>query len=1035
MKTIVGTWHDTRGNLAAWGKLHLVLNQDAHVILTAQVAPRSMTFNLDQNGSLMAGSKVWANDELDPVGTYYTATVTASGGGVIWGPQWVVIAGFDPVDLTSIVPLRMIPPLNQFSTSTTPAVFAMGVSDTPVSSELGFDPNAFMTVSDELILAPGANVLFSGSRSQHSMTVTINAIGGGGTGTGGAAFTAGIAGTNLSGAGTTVSNQLLIAGGSNITISRTTNAAGMTMSILGLSQGTGQTFQAALTGGGTVGAGGPVSNRLYLAGGNNVTLEGTTNANGMTVTINGEPQGTPSAPGGAVSLIEGANITITQHTDAAGTTATIQGASGNPWPTLSLITGGAGTIQGAANVTLSSLRLAAGSNILLAQNGNSLTINALATGGEATGGGGAVSFVAGSDISISQATIGGIGTTATISAIIPVQRSLSFAQGSNSNVITSTLSNSLGTTVTLNAGRLSLVTGNSHLTISSTSNTAGSTATLYGAAAGAGAGAMSLVEGNNITISQLTNASGTTATISGAAGQGGNTNVALSAFYIATGTGGTTSGNTAAPIGFSVLQLNAGRNMFFSGVSSATGFSVGMHALSRNVYAGPGIEISTASNSLGASTTITNVGGAGGGSVAITGLQYISTASFTNVSGTQFGFTGESGGGGSGSFGVGLSGGGAGSTAGNSAQTLQNAALRLVAGSNITLSGATNVNQHMTITINAAGGAGTGGATFSGGISGFVTQTTASASTQGNTGMVSNRLVLAAGSFVTLSGSSNTSGMSVSINAVRPMAFAIVTAPGGTTSGVTALNPVTANLQLAAGSNIRLSGATGTVPGNIGGTFTIDAIVSGGGAAENNRSLGPIIPMLPVGTSVNTFVKNSVLFWPILPLGLGSNFTAAVLPLNFNIGNSGTMRGSLGVSLGVYTRNGASLSQAGVTHSSWSYSITGPAQGISYNGPRNLVIPWNHNFNSAEDHWMAIRLTTNHSTYQSMDVSGICYQALEIVGSWGQMPAYSASVQPVPGWGILNSTTLPASLPMSVLNYSEDDRLNTPLMYFAGFSV
>jgi len=113
MKQIYGSWQDARGNRAANGQLHFSLNQDAVIVTIAHAAPREVNFQLDKTGALMAGSQIWGNDELSPNGTYYTSTVTAQGGGVIWGPQWFVISGSSPINLSRILPIKMIPPTSQ----------------------------------------------------------------------------------------------------------------------------------------------------------------------------------------------------------------------------------------------------------------------------------------------------------------------------------------------------------------------------------------------------------------------------------------------------------------------------------------------------------------------------------------------------------------------------------------------------------------------------------------------------------------------------------------------------------------------------------------------------------------------------------------------------------------------------------------------------------------------------------------------------------------------------------------------------------
>jgi hypothetical protein len=108
MKNIFGQWRDPRGNVAASGRLHLKLNQDAVIYSIAQAAPREVSFALDRNGALFPDARLWANDELKPAGTYYTTTVTEAGGGVIWGPQQFMISGLEPINLGGIVPGAII---------------------------------------------------------------------------------------------------------------------------------------------------------------------------------------------------------------------------------------------------------------------------------------------------------------------------------------------------------------------------------------------------------------------------------------------------------------------------------------------------------------------------------------------------------------------------------------------------------------------------------------------------------------------------------------------------------------------------------------------------------------------------------------------------------------------------------------------------------------------------------------------------------------------------------------------------------------
>jgi hypothetical protein len=101
------------------------------------------------------------------------------------------------------------------------------------------------------------------------------------------AFSAGISNIgNTAGTSGTASNQVVFAGGNNITLSQSTGAGGNTISI---SAGAGGgAFSAGMSNiGNTSGTSGTVSNQLVFAGGNNITLSQSTGAGGNTITISG----------------------------------------------------------------------------------------------------------------------------------------------------------------------------------------------------------------------------------------------------------------------------------------------------------------------------------------------------------------------------------------------------------------------------------------------------------------------------------------------------------------------------------------------------------------------------------------------------------------------------------------------------------------------------------------------------------------------------------------------------------------------------
>lgn len=104
MKVISGNWQDASGTPVSNGRLFLRLSQDATAISTGQIAPSLVSIPLDINGNIPANTKIWANDELSPTGTTYTASVLAQGGGLVWGAESLSITGASPINLNTLVP-------------------------------------------------------------------------------------------------------------------------------------------------------------------------------------------------------------------------------------------------------------------------------------------------------------------------------------------------------------------------------------------------------------------------------------------------------------------------------------------------------------------------------------------------------------------------------------------------------------------------------------------------------------------------------------------------------------------------------------------------------------------------------------------------------------------------------------------------------------------------------------------------------------------------------------------------------------------
>jgi hypothetical protein len=108
MKKISGTLnHDELGDC----RLILRLSQDAKVIATGErLEAFEREFPLDENGSLPEEAQIYANDELEPPGTYYYAVAEG-----IYGIHYLEyynaalrIVGKSPINLNELVPITEV---------------------------------------------------------------------------------------------------------------------------------------------------------------------------------------------------------------------------------------------------------------------------------------------------------------------------------------------------------------------------------------------------------------------------------------------------------------------------------------------------------------------------------------------------------------------------------------------------------------------------------------------------------------------------------------------------------------------------------------------------------------------------------------------------------------------------------------------------------------------------------------------------------------------------------------------------------------
>ena len=300
---------------------------------------------------------------------------------------------------------------------------------------------------------------------------------------GGVAFSAGVSniGNTLGNTGT-VSKQVVLAGGNNITLSQSTNAGGATITISAAAGG-GAAFSAGASNlGNTLGNTGTVSNQIVFAGGNNITLSQSTNAGGATLTVSafnqtvqtqgflnsislvGNTAGQTSAGTGSIVLAGGPNITLSGSTVAGGMTVSISGGAGGGaagtntlgMSNLGNTSGTSGTVTGSAvqfvwaggnNITLSqSLNGVSGTITISAFNQSVQTqgfLNSISVLGNTTGttsaGTGSIILAGGNNVTLSGSTAVG-GMTLTVIAGNTLSRWFNWGAGTGATNVLSTAS-------------------------------------------------------------------------------------------------------------------------------------------------------------------------------------------------------------------------------------------------------------------------------------------------------------------------------------------------------------------------------------------------------------------------------------------------------------------------------------------------------------------------------------------------------------------------------------------------------------------
>jgi len=491
-------------------------------------------------------------------------------------------------------------------------------------------------------------------------------------------------------------------------------------------------------------------------------------------------------------------------------------------------------------------------------------------------------------------------------------------------------------------------------------------ATISGNTAGVGAlvstGTLVLAGGNNITLSQSTNVTGATISINGTSGGG----VALydGAHSISSGTASIAAlGGLGATITNQTLSLSAPQSssvvgggivtITTSGASvtiSAPAFSAGISSNSTVsnqliLAAGNNVTLSQSTNATGATVSV-------GASGVLTTQSYNSAefAGSTANSTMPLLWAGNSNG--SGNITLGLtgstvtgsapSGGGGGIAMSASNSSWSTGTVDLVAaGGALTINYSTttgslqsiNVSVPATSSLSASGivSISTNGSTISVGAPAFSAGVSNLSNDSGNTGMMTNRLVLAGGNNITLSQSTNANGATVSVIGGAGGGGGVAVAGAGTTYTSGTANFVTAGGAITIGSST--NGGSQTLNFSVPATSSVvgSGIVT---ISTNGASATISAPAFSAGISSNSTVSNQLI------LTAGNNIT-----LSQSTNATGATVSIIGGALG----NGIALAASNTTwaNSTVVVSATGGLN-LSTNGSTvSLGLPmmsqWMHN--------------------------------------------------------------------------------------------
>lgn len=256
---------------------------------------------------------------------------------------------------------------------------------------------------------------------------------------------------------------------------------------------------------------------------------------------------------------------------------------------------------------------------------------------------------------------------------------------------------------------------------------------------------------------------------------------------------------------------------------------------------------------------------------------------------------------------------------------------------------------------------------------------------------ISGSIYLQAGNNMTLSQTSN----SINISAAD-VKWSLV----GNTAGTNSSNLSANQFYFSGGDNITLSGNSNTI--------VISAAAGGAGAAESNY-----MPFKDALWAPHQVGQNSIQVQPLANVPVVS-YDRLAYGVQFTQATNSTMTVSCTVHMGVYSKNGSTLSQ--ITSHSGSFSIngSGTASSSANSGPRWATMALNAGGTFSGDVWVAFRSSTATAGVNAT-LSNL--MASRVNSTWSGFIGVGTanSVQSLPGMGFYSATSsaLPTSMAFS----------------------